>query len=455
MAISDFPAVLQPIVQKGMLQREFQNGLKSMLAFRAIADREPFPNSVGETITKTRKGLKKPVTTAMDPTQNTNLDNGLSPSTFSVEQYTLGIDMYGDTTDLNIVTSQVGIANMFLANSYTNGIQAIQSLERIARNALFFGNGSDLGGYISGNTRVVTALAAAGTTIQVDDIRGFTAAFNPYGQIAAVSSSLTMPVLVGSTVYTLTGVTPDATNVSTAPEGGISGTLTFTSNVSEVDGAAASPVVALTAPKVLRPNGKKTTAALTASNGTGDYLNMSTCLSAVAKLRNNNVPPAAGGFYHCYLDENQRLGLFNDEMFQRLYRGAYDSDPARDAQIIELAGIRFMPTTEAPQQELEGVGQIHRAIICGQGALIEGDFAQIEGLPVPDIDKSETAVVDGIAMVTRPPLDRLRQIIAQSWYWIGGFALPTDMTANNEIIPTATSSYLKRAVVIESMGLDD
>jgi hypothetical protein len=54
-------------------------------------------------------------------------------------------------------------------------------------------------------------------------------------------------------------------------------------------------------------------------------------------------------------------------------------------------------------------------------------------------------------MVTREPLDRLQQIIAQSWYWIGGFAVPTDITANATIIPTATNSYYKRAVVIESV----
>ena len=59
--------------------------------------------------------------------------------------------------------------------------------------------------------------------------------------------------------------------------------------------------------------------------------------------------------------------------------------------------------------------------------------------------------VDNVVMVTREPLDRLKQIIAQSWYWIGGYALPTDATASTAIIPTATNSYLKRGVVIESL----
>jgi len=63
-------------------------------------------------------------------------------------------------------------------------------------------------------------------------------------------------------------------------------------------------------------------------------------------------------------------------------------------------------------------------------------------------------MIDSVAMVTREPLDRLRQIIAQSWYGIGGFALPTDVTADTNVIPTATNSYLKRGVVIESLGTD-
>jgi tetratricopeptide (TPR) repeat protein len=62
---------------------------------------------------------------------------------------------------------------------------------------------------------------------------------------------------------------------------------------------------------------------------------------------------------------------------------------------------------------------------------------------------SEIELVDGVAMVTRGPLDRLQQICAQSWFWIGGFVAPTDATANSTIIPTAGAQYLKRAVVIE------
>jgi hypothetical protein len=94
---------------------------------------------------------------------------------------------------------------------------------------------------------------------------------------------------------------------------------------------------------------------------------------------------------------------------------------------------------------------IRRPIICGQGALIEGDFA---GMAAQDIAPADSIVtiVDDVAMVTREPIDRLQQIIAQSWYWIGGFCTPSDTTTNAMTVPTATNANFKRAVMVEHIG---
>jgi len=453
MSIDNFPVQLQAAIQQGFLAREFENGLRSRLGFRQVADREVFPNAIGETLTKTRKSLKAPVTTPLNPTSNTNFDNGLSPSAWSIEQYTLSINQYGDTIDLNMVTSGVGIASQFLANANTNGVQAMQSLDRLARNALFGGAQNGVGGYLGGNTRVMETLGSAGSTVEVDDIRGFQSVIQN-GQVIGVGASNGMTVTVGSGVYTLMAATPDANNVSTAP-GGVSGQLVFSGSVSVSDGTAGNAVVASTAPLVLRPNGKLTTAALQAgsSAGVADTLGIQNVLAGVAALRRNNVP-MINGAYHCYLDDLQLLSLFRDADFKYLYRGAYGSEEYRSGQVIELLGVRFIPTTEAPQQVSLGAGPIHRALLVGQGALIEGDCALTGHSDIPDAERALIEMVDSVAMVTREPLDRLRQIIAQSWYWIGGFALPTDVTANTSIIPTATNSYLKRGVVIESLGTD-
>lgn len=449
MGIENFPEQLRAAIQQGFLAREFQTGLHARLGFRAIADREVFPNAIGETLTKTRKSLKAPVTTPLQPSGNTNFDNGLSPSGWSIEQYTLSINQYGDTIDLNMVTTGVGIASQFLANAQTNGMQAMQSLDRLARNALYGGVPGGVGGYLGGNTRVSVSASAKASSIAVDDIRGFQFVIVS-GLVRPVSASSGMTVTVGSGVYTLVGVTADATNTSTAP-GGVSGQLLFSSAVSVADATAGMAVIASTAPLVLRPNGKRTTADLRRDDG--DTLGIQHVLAGVAALRRNNVPMIDGA-YNCYLDDLQLLSLFRDADFKYLYRGAYGSEEYRSGQVIELLGVRFVPTTEAPQQASLGGGAIHRALLLGQGALIEGDCACVGHSDIPDAERALIEIVDGVAMVTREPLDRLKQIIAQSWYWIGGFALPTDVTANASIIPTATNAYLKRGVVIESLGTD-
>ena len=122
-----------------------------------------------------------------------------------------------------MVTSRVGIASQFLQNAATNGEQAARSLDELARNALF-------APYFGGNTRVTDNADAAGASVEVDDIRGFQTAFSN-GVQQAVSSTYPLAVTVGANLYTLVGVTPDATNVSTAPNG-ISGQLLFSGNVS-------------------------------------------------------------------------------------------------------------------------------------------------------------------------------------------------------------------------------
>ncbi|MEJ0047577.1 MAG: hypothetical protein WDN04_16715 [Rhodospirillales bacterium] len=85
---------------------------------------------------------------------------------------------------------------------------------------------------------------------------------------------------------------------------------------------------------------------------------------------------------------------------------------------------------------------IRRPIVVGQGALIEGDFA---GMAADDVAPRDSIVslVDGVCMVTREPIDRLQQIIAQSWYWIGGFCAPSDTTTNSLVLPTATQCKLQ------------
>lgn len=438
MGIQNFPASLQPIIQQNLLAREFEEAILSNVVYRSIADRELFPNGIGETVTRTRRGLKAPVTTPMVPANNTNLDNGLTPSGWTVEQYTMSIDMYGDTQDLNTVTNLVGIVSQFVHNARVNGVQARQSLDRIARTKLF-------DAYMGGNTRVRTTLGAPGTTVAVDDIRGFQYVW-VNGVKTAVSPSATMAITINGVAYTLTGATADGSNVSTAP-GGISGTLTTSANVSTTDGTADNVVLSGIAPKILRPSARATTKAIQA----GDLLTMSLVLDGVTHLRNSNVPDI-GGLYNCYAEPQSMRQLFADDEFQLLYRGtgARGTPEFREGVVIETLGARFIMTNETPQQDHPSTAgvKIRRPILCGMGALVEGTF---EGMANRETnDNAIIDIIEDIAMVTREPLDRLQQIIAQSWYWIGGYAVPTDITANPTIIPTSNNSAFKRALVLET-----
>lgn len=440
MGIQNFPAALQPIIQQGFLEREFQHAMESRLGYRAVADREEFAVGIGETLTKTRAGLKPSVTVPLAPSTNTNLDNGMTPQSFSVEQFTITINHYAATTDLNMVTSRVGIASQFLLNASINGEQAARSLDELARNALF-------SSYFGGNTRVRTTLASAGPAIAVDDVRGFQNVF-VNGVQAPVGPSAALTATIGSNQYTLIGVSVDATNVSTSP-GGISGVLSFGSSVAIADATAGNTVQASTASAIARPNGRTNTSQLQS----GDILTMGTLLNAVASLRLNAVPEI-DGVYNCYLDPISARQLFADNDFRQLFQGATSANQVfKKGMINDFLGLRFAPTTEAfvqPHPSIPGA-VIRRPIICGKGALIEGDFAGMADADVAPKD-SLISLVDGVAMVTREPIDRLQQIIAQSWYWIGGFCTPSDTTTNPTTVPTATNAAFKRAVMVEHIG---
>ena len=392
MAIQNFPAALQPIIQQNFLEREFQDGIESVLSYRSVARREPFPNAIGETVTKTRPGLKAPATTPLTPSNNTNLDNGLTPSTWTVEQYTLSIAMYGDTIDLNTVTSKVGIKTQFMQNAKTNGVQAAQTLDRLARAALF-------NAYMGGNTRVTTTLGAPATAVHVDDIRGFQSVF-VNGVLTPVSAGNTMAVTIGSDSYTLIGAVLDNPSTSTAP-GGLSGTLTFSGNVTVADGTAGITVTSYnagtgTGPNILRPNGRSNTSTIVAT----DLLTFGTLLDGVAYLRSNGVP-TVDGFYNAYLDPTSARQLFADPDFKLLYQGATGENPVYRAGVVrEIGDVRLIPTTEAYQQTLSGV-KIRRPILVGGEALVEGDF---DGMGSLETDANgEVNVVDDIVQVTREP----------------------------------------------------
>jgi hypothetical protein len=207
--------------------------------------------------------------------------------------------------------------------------------------------------------------------------------------------------------------------------------------------------VAANGSSIVRPSQRGNSALITAS----DTLTMACLLDAVTKLRLNAVPEIDGA-YNCYLDPVSARQLFADPDFKQLFQGATSANQVfRKGMTNDFLGLRFLPTTETfvqPHPTLSGL-MIRRPIICGAGALVEGDFAGMAAQDVAPAD-SIVSIVNGVAMVTREAIDRLQQIIAQSWYWIGGFCAPSDTTTNPTTIPTATNAAFKRAVIVEHIG---
>lgn len=459
MAISDFPAALQPIIQTGYLDHRFETGLRATLTFRRTADRETIGVGIGETVTKTRAGLLPAVTAPINvqgvsaqvaatvtanPLLHTaaKLDDGLIPVQAGFEQYTLGMFKYGSTMDLNTRTSRIAIARLFPLQAEQLGEQAARSLDGLAKNALY-------GAYMGGNTSV--RVASTGTSVAVDDVRGFLTAPQG-GSMQPVTPSNPLAVVIGAGAYSITAVAVDVSNVSTAA-GGMSGVLTLATAVSAGDGAAGNPAVSGIAPSIIRPNGKATAAALTA----GDKLTMSALLDAVALLRGNAVP-TIDGLYDCYVNAASQRQMFADADFRQLFQGATSEAEAFARGSIEqpFLGLRFVPTTQTPVQPHPTTAglRVHSPIVVGQGALIEGQF---EGTYAPDDGGTadipgEEVVVDGVRMVTRAPLDRLKEVITQSWEWIGGYCAPTDTTTSATTVASATNAALKRAVVVQHAG---
>ena len=90
--------------------------------------------------------------------------------------------------------------------------------------------------------------------------------------------------------------------------------------------------------------------------------------------------------------------------------------------------------------------------MLGDGVLVESDYTGTGYDMLRNQLESELiTMVEGVAHITRPPLDRLAQNIMQSWTYIGGFTAPTDLTTTTTTIPTSNNSAWKRGIVIEAL----
>lgn len=451
-------AELQSIVQDNTLVREFRDSLFPSTLYRQEAMPEKWMANIGETLIQTRSSLLeptfKPLTPGADPT----------PGKLSFEQWSVTAAQYANSMDTSMPASRTALASLFLRNAKQLGLDAGKSLNRAVRDRLFCA-------YTSGDT--VARLAGVATTVlPVDSINGFTTTLVS-GTVVPVSPANPKAITIsGFGAALVVGAAPLDPQVPLGP-----GVLTLAANASW---AADARVLAFDAPKILRSGAAATVDGITSTS----ILTLQDIRLAVAEMRRNAIPAHEDGHYHVHLDPLAEAQLFSDNEFQRLNQSLPDADRYQGLYVGTLLGCHFYSNNESPSvrtsnaQVATGRGSVSadavnyaslrnkagvsimRTIVTGGGTIYEkwidesGEYASDAGYT----GKVETGfsltnggiqvTVDRVRYILRSPLDRLQQVVSQTWSFSGDWAIPTDQLGGQ------TSGRFKRAVVIES-GSED
>ena len=454
-------AQVRALVQDNALERAFHDALFPRTLFRAEATPKKWPAGVGDVIVQSRKGLiqvdARPVQPGNDP----------AVGTYQVEQWTSQLAQYGKAIDTDMPTSMVAIQDLFLTNVHQLGLHAAQTMNRLARNRLY-------AAALSGQTVVDTA-ASSTSTIHVARLNGFTRARNPNTANASqvkfdyVSSSNPLTVTIydnGAAVTNyVTGYVPDNPGDEFGP-----GKLTLQNAVTNV--AARAYIYAADKTFLVRSGGAQSIDAISSAN----IPTLADLRSAVAYMRQSNVPTYADGAYHGHLDPTSEAKFFQDTEFQRLFTSIPEHFAYADFAISRVMNTVLMRNEECPVPSTV-VGQdtatysaldpfpgelyaggttsgtpIHRVLITGQEAIFEyyQDLEQIlteAGIngKVGEFNITNNSIevhTDRVQLVIRAPLNRFMDRVSSAWKFIGDWALPTDSV-------TPGAARFKRTCVIE------
>lgn len=450
------PSVVQ-LVQQGALQRYFHEGLFPNLGFRSEALLEEWPANSGTEHFMTRAGLITPVTEPLAPGSDP------IPAETPYEQWSAKLDQFANAKDIHMPTSVVSNANLFLNEIKQMGLNAGQSVNRIARDRMFKA-------YLSGNTCTTQSRAGGETNVRVASLSGFNDVVTSITvRPAPVSPSTPLVVTVGTggTAVTMSviGTVPDNLNDPDGP-----GVLLFSSAITAQ--AVRAAVVSSAAPRIIRSSGSATVDGISAS----DTLNLQQVINAVGALRDNNVPPHDDGYYHAHISGAANAQFYQDPVFQRLNQSLPEGATYKDGFVGHISGVMFYMNTESPRfgnagtqtttyllaQYAKGIGaevtnatgvRIGRVIITGKGAIYERFLDESQYLTDAGVNGKvgEFSVTNGglqimtekIRLILRAPMDRLQQKVGVAWSITTSFATPSDITA-----PSGPERY-KRAIVLE------
>lgn len=451
------PTSIVEIIQDRTLERVFHDALFPRQLYRLEAMPESWAANLGEQMIFTRTGLLDVDTTPLQPGQDP------VPASYATEQWSAQANQYGKTIDTHMPSSYVSLANLFLRNTQQLGLNAGQTLDRIARNKLFVS-------YLAGETSVTVGGGAGATQLTVASLNGFTEQLQN-GRLSPVSPANPIGITFSTAsepANTVIAAIPLNPAVPLGP-----GVITL--------GAASTNAIAIrdaiyadSRSRRLRVGGGASVDSISSTN----ILTLDSIISAVARLRAMNVPTHGDGRYHVHLSPEAEAQIFRDNHWQRLHDSLPDSYEYRELAIAEKVGCIFFRNSETPTAETVtsttalpgGAGgaavapeiggevlnasglPIRRTVITGGGALYEkyideskyiteaGVTGKIGEFSV--VNNGAQVMTNRIRLIMRAPQDRLQQIVGQTWSWSGDFAVPSDLT-------TGDAARYKRAVVIE------
>ena len=453
------PSAVLELNQKGLLERAFHDGLFPNLAYRAEALAEEWPANSGQELFMSRPGLLPTVTQAMQPGTDP------LPQAIPFEQWSATLGQYVGTIDTHMPTSNTANANLFLRNLHQLGLQAGQSINQIARNAMFQS-------YLSGQTVAIASISSGDTQVRIAALNGFTDVCNPGLNVRPqpVSAAYPLAIKIGSggaaVSASVIGYVPDDPTDAMGP-----GTLQLAAAVG-AGFAARVAVKSAYAPRVIRSAAGDSVDAITA----GDTITMQQAINAVAILRRANVQPHEDGLYHAHISPIANSQFFADPVFQRLNQSLPNGMAYSEGFVGSLSGIAFFMNNESPELTnsgkltatassgvyAQGIGSevvngggtnIGRCIITGKGSIYEryidesayvteaGVTGKIGEFSVTN--NGLNILTERIRLVLRAPQDRLQQTVSASWSISTSFPMPSDITA-----PSGPERF-KRAVVLE------
>lgn len=452
---------LANLIQVGTIERNVREALVAETLFRTDIPNEVFEGKIGE--------MKNIARTGLLPVSITPLQPGVDPTpkNYAKETFRTQLNKWGDTVDAYMPHDYIGVVKESMTKSKALGVNAAQTVDRIVRAALYRA-------FLAGNTISTVASAIGQFRVHVASINGFTEINDPTTGIPVpVSAAVPLTVTFGGAEPAKQCVLATADDPVNAPFG--PGWLLFSAALT-AGVAAREAVLAANRSNVIIAGGGNTVDAIAAA----DTLTMADIINAVASLRSAPATPRfPDGMYHCHLPVMGEAQLLMDPMVRGIIHTDRIPDMYRRAAIGELGGALLLRNEMCPDSlnagalvstgagASFGAPEIGGEVINNAGVrigytMIYGQGHAYETYVPPGATPAENQISEArqmpaassggvslnterIEFIVRPPFDRMNEVTAFSWKFIGDFPIPSD-------IVSGARRYRRAVVIAHAIG---